>query len=112
MTREEALSLLELEVKMHKLERFSCRINNRLKSTLGQVRWRKNGDNLIELSGSYIDAACDSAIIDTVLHEIAHACVGFGHSHDGVWKSAAAKLGAKVTQGKTRVQILNETEWY
>lgn len=36
----------------------------------------------------------DDDIIDTILHEIAHAIVGIGHGHDRVWKAKAREIGA------------------
>lgn len=32
-------------------------------------------------------------VMDTILHEIAHALVGRGHGHDYVWKSKAREIG-------------------
>lgn len=37
-------------------------------------------------------------IVNTILHEIAHALVGSGHGHDSVWRNMAIKLGC---DGKT-----------
>lgn len=35
----------------------------------------------------------ESKVIDTILHEIAHAVVGKGHGHDYVWRAKALELG-------------------
>ena len=32
-------------------------------------------------------------VLDTILHEIAHAVVGKGHGHDRVWRAKAIELG-------------------
>jgi predicted SprT family Zn-dependent metalloprotease len=34
-------------------------------------------------------------IVDTLLHEIAHALVGPGHGHDAVWKAKCVEVGAR-----------------
>lgn len=34
-------------------------------------------------------------MIDTVLHEIAHALVGPSHGHDDVWRAKAVEVGAR-----------------
>jgi predicted SprT family Zn-dependent metalloprotease len=47
----------------------------------------------IELSEHYIAMNSSEKVIDTILHEIAHALVGVEHGHDAVWKSMCKKLG-------------------
>lgn len=37
----------------------------------------------------------EEAIVDTMLHEIAHALVGPGHGHGRVWKMKCIEIGAK-----------------
>ncbi len=32
-------------------------------------------------------------VVDTILHEIAHALVGKGHGHDDVWRTKALEIG-------------------
>jgi hypothetical protein len=34
-------------------------------------------------------------IVDTILHEIAHALVGPRHGHDTVWKAKCTDIGAR-----------------
>lgn len=50
---------------------------------------------LITLSYHYISNNPDDAIIDTVLHEIAHALVGPGNGHNNIWKLKCIEIGAK-----------------
>lgn len=34
-------------------------------------------------------------MLDTILHEVAHALVGPGHGHDEVWKATCLEVGAR-----------------
>lgn len=47
----------------------------------------------ISLSKNYIPLLDDEEIIDTLLHEIAHALTGKVHGHDKVWKQKAIEIG-------------------
>jgi predicted SprT family Zn-dependent metalloprotease len=49
----------------------------------------------IELSVYLILKNPDEEILDTILHEIAHALVGPGHGHDAVWKKKCLEIGAR-----------------
>src|SRR5262245_2425444 len=48
---------------------------------------------IIALNGFYADRNAESHVIDTLLHEIAHALVGPSHGHGTVWKAMVCKLG-------------------
>ena len=50
-------------------------------------------EKLICLAVSYCMTAREEELIDTVLHEVAHALVGPQHNHDRVWKLAARRIG-------------------
>ena len=50
-------------------------------------------DRRIDLSVSYCHRATRAEIEDTLLHEIAHALVGYKHHHDAVWRAAARAIG-------------------
>ena len=47
----------------------------------------------ITLSVTYCLKASKEEIVDTILHEIAHAIVGPGHGHNATWKAAAQRIG-------------------
>ena len=47
----------------------------------------------IVLSVTYCLKASKEEIVDTILHEIAHAIVGPKHGHDATWKAAARRIG-------------------
>lgn len=49
----------------------------------------------IELSKHYVLRNPEHEVLDTILHEIAHALVGPGHGHDEVWKAKCAEVGAR-----------------
>jgi predicted SprT family Zn-dependent metalloprotease len=48
----------------------------------------------IRLSVHYCERNGEADILDTILHEIAHALVGPGHHHDEVWKAKCREVGA------------------
>jgi predicted SprT family Zn-dependent metalloprotease len=48
----------------------------------------------IEIARHYAEHSPEANVMDTLLHEIAHAVVGPGHGHDAVWKKKAIELGA------------------
>ena len=50
-------------------------------------------EQLICLPVSYAMTADRHELVDTVLHEIAHAIVGPGHNHDATWKRTAQRIG-------------------
>lgn len=47
----------------------------------------------ISLSMNHAGSGTDEDILDTILHEIAHAIVGRKHHHDKVWKAKAIEIG-------------------
>ena len=53
----------------------------------------RHPERRIELSVSFCQRATRAEIEDTLLHEIAHAIVGWEHRHDEVWKAKAREIG-------------------
>ena len=53
----------------------------------------RHRDKIIAMSLSYALRAPWHEIVDTLLHEIAHAIVGPHHKHDRVWKAKAREIG-------------------
>ena len=53
----------------------------------------RHTEKQITLSVTYCLKASEAEILDSILHEIAHAIVGPGHGHDAVWKAAAQRIG-------------------
>jgi len=56
----------------------------------GSCKYR---EKQITLSVTYCLKASREEIVDTILHEIAHAIVGPHHGHDATWKAAAQRIG-------------------
>ncbi len=50
-------------------------------------------DKTISISFHLAHNGADFEILDTILHEIAHALVGKEHNHDAVWKAKARAIG-------------------
>jgi predicted SprT family Zn-dependent metalloprotease len=49
----------------------------------------------IRLSEQYIARMPEIEVLDTILHEIAHAILPTGHGHDEVWKATCIKIGCR-----------------
>lgn len=62
------------------------------KSRFGVCRYYQKE---ISLSKPLIEANDYVQVVDTILHEIAHALVGPGHGHNSVWKRKCVEIGAK-----------------
>src|SRR4051794_29693942 len=75
----------------HGLHRWSFAFNRR-KAAMGMCYYHRR---TIELSSHFVERNSDAEILDTLLHEIAHALVGPGHGHDAVWKSKCVAIGAR-----------------
>lgn len=78
---------------------WTFKINNRFTRTLGCCTYSKK---LIEIAGDHIRFDAYDSILDTLLHEIAHALVGAGEGHNKVWQNMAIRIGAKPTPSKSR----------
>lgn len=81
----------------HGLGHWSFKINGRFKHTIGMCSHTRK---LIQLRRSHVQEDTYECVLDTLLHEIAHAIVGYDHAHDIVWKRKAIELGAKPIPSK------------
>ena len=70
------------------------------KNSLGRC-WHQG--KVIEYSKYFLDEPEDQ-IVDTLLHEIAHALVGPKHGHDWFWKVKASEIGAKPERVVEQIQ--------
>ncbi len=91
MELEAARSLARSHMDRHGLQQWHFRFNAR-KRTCGLCH---HAIRLIELSGYFTQMNSEAEILDTILHEIAHALVGVRHGHNAVWKRKALELGCK-----------------
>lgn len=60
------------------------------KRRLGVCKYRRKR---IEISDYYARHNTDAAVLDTLLHEIAHALAGVEAGHGPVWQAVAARIG-------------------
>jgi len=88
------------------LEGWTVHINPNTTNRYGRCSY---GSREIELGEKFILHATDAQILDTILHEIAHALVGRGHGHGETWKAMARKVGATPKSRSKSVGI--EPRW-
>jgi predicted SprT family Zn-dependent metalloprotease len=90
MTNSEALNLMEDMMQLHGLHGWKAIINNN-RSRLGYCHWYKK---TIALSTYHATGSSDDAIMNTILHEIAHALVGpSSDPHGPAWQRKALEIG-------------------
>lgn len=89
---------------------WSFAINGRFSSALGRCTYTKR---LIELCRSHVSEDSYENILDTLMHEIAHALVGPGKGHEKEWQQMAISLGARPSSHKSRdAQIVVDVPMY
>ncbi len=90
MELQEAKEIGVRLISLHGLDTWSFRFNKN-KRRLGVC---KQDERLIELSEFYVQRNTQEHVLDTILHEIAHAMVGTHHGHDDTWKAMCLRIGA------------------
>ena len=91
MTLEETQGLAKLLLRKHGLARKGWRFQfDNAKRRGGLCRYARKE---ISLSRGFVSHVPDEEVLDTLLHEIAHALVGKKHRHDRVWKAKALAIG-------------------
>lgn len=55
----------------------------------------------ITLSRRHLETSQEADVVDTILHEVAHALVGPNNGHNNVWRSMCVKIGAKPNRCKS-----------
>jgi predicted SprT family Zn-dependent metalloprotease len=88
--RQIAVGLLAL----HGLHEWSFAFNWR-KRSMGLCSF---GHRRIEISVHFVKRNAQAEILDTLLHEIAHALVGPDRGHDATWKSKCVEIGARLVR--------------
>jgi len=114
MKLTEALQLANQLLRQHGLENVPIVLDN-AKTRHGVCRYNRycGGVKNIGLSRHYINLNEESAIRNTILHEIAHALTP-GHHHDRIWRRKAIEIGctgerctdAKSTPGRYQATCL------
>lgn len=74
----------------------------------GVCRWDRRE---IGLSRVLTELHSDESVLDTVLHEIAHALVGPLHGHDAVWKTTALRIGCSAQRCISPDERRPEAPW-
>jgi len=92
MDRNTATKLCRDELNKHNLIDWGVGVTtDPNKSFLGICMGK---DKKIILNAFHIDIHPDSEVIDTIMHEVAHAIVGTINGHNEVWQAKAKELGA------------------
>ena len=84
-----ALSLGRRLLREHGLDDWTI-VADRAKTRAGVCRFARRQ---IGLSAPITTLHDESEVLDTILHEIAHALVGPQHGHDTVWRAKALEIG-------------------
>lgn len=67
---------------------------SRAKRMLGCIIFKNKVAFEMVLSTSYATVSDEPAVKDLILHEIAHALVGYQHGHNHVWRAKCLEIGA------------------
>lgn len=84
-----ALGLGRRLLREHGLDDWTI-VADRAKTRAGVCRF---GRRQIGISAPLTTLHSEEEVLDTILHEIAHALVGPQHGHDAVWRAAARRIG-------------------
>ena len=90
MDKQQAEELANSLMEVYGLDGWTLRLNKN-KHLLGLCNY---DSRVIELSAPYVLNNTVEHVIDTILHEIAHALAGRTANHGPVWKAQAKKIGA------------------
>lgn len=71
----------------------------------------KSRQGRIELSKHFVLHNPEHEVLDTILHEIAHALVGPGHGHDEVWKAKCVEIGARPERCYGEAVVMPKGRW-
>lgn len=95
MDRNQASKLCRAELDKYNLSDWHVRLTSDPNQPfLGLCVYR---DKSIILNAAHIDIHPTAEVINTILHEIAHAIVGPGHAHNSTWETKAREIGCDNT---------------
>ncbi len=107
-----ATRLAQAKIAEHNLIGVKFGINKRLKNTLGRYIEKYNGiSRRIELSYDFIVNNDESAVLDTILHEIAHAIAGIEADHGPAWKAVCRQIGCRPEQYASKEVVTMKYKW-
>jgi SNF2 family DNA or RNA helicase len=92
MNRNSATELARAKLNEFGLDNWKVKVKvDSKQSFLGLCIYK---DKSIIINAHHVDLHPDAEVIDTILHEVAHALTP-GHAHDEVWENKAKELGLK-----------------
>ena len=94
MNTLQAHKLLREQLDKHELYSVTARMNNRLTNAFGRYKYNMLNPNykVVELSTKLVELNDEARVLQTILHEIAHALTE-GHNHDEVWRLKCIEIG-------------------
>jgi len=97
MKTQDALTLARHLFKVEGLN-AKVSINTRAKRFMGRCKFRSDFmgnrfDIHIELTKWHVEGCSDDKVLNTILHEMAHAKAPINSGHDEAWKAECRKLG-------------------
>lgn len=90
MDLKELAEQAAIRMKEHGLTDWTFRLGTS-KRRLGVCNYRQKR---IEIAAYYASQNPSASVLDTLLHEIAHALAGLAAGHGPAWKAVAARIGA------------------
>jgi SprT protein len=108
MDLKELHEIASQEMTKHGLHDWSFRLGD-TKRRLGVCKYRAKR---IEIAAYFALNSPREAVLDTLLHEIAHALAGPAAHHGPVWKAVAVRLGARPRACKTSHEaVVKPGDW-
>ena len=98
------------------------KLNGRLSTTLGQVKWHNNGKGggtptAVEFSKKFVETSTDEDVRQVILHEASHYIVMKerpceDHGHDEVFRATCARIGCRKDRSTSSVEMTNKYNLY
>src|SRR3982751_14199 len=102
MNRHDATELTRATLNKHNLNEWHVRVTSDPNLPfLGMCIYK---DKTIMLNGHHIDIHPYAEVVNTILHEVAHALTP-GHGHNSVWATKAREIGCDNTEACSRLNL-------